>query len=381
MLSRGELFFASESELNDGSECRPRYVLKGSTELWSRLADMILMDACCYSQGRATAHIKAALGLTDSLAGMLKAKAGKRDMDFEQMWPLIQAELPAHLRGIQLGVSPEEFMGLVKKACDLARHRLNEPTYMTSLSKTACDATMWGHYGGAERGFLLAFHAPDGRLRIRSPLSAFLGSRPNDATGMETIGWFSSAEVDLLPVLYRSAPQRFNAFHRLISHFNYSEAEEHYDVPLLLPGDAPARKEAQFGLVKAANWRYEQELRAFLPATHELTPEARCANFDWTQLAGLIFGPKMSGADKVRAVVCCHMLQEARQTREPRSEPFFFLQASQQATTYQMAIEPAGVLDGFYAKKTLPFCPIQETDNATKEKARDLIKDVSVDKH
>lgn len=377
MLSRGELFFASENELNDGSECRPQYVLKGSPELWGRLANMVLMDACSYSQGRTNAHLGAALGLTDSLASILKAKAGKRDLDFEQLWPLIQAELPTHLHGIQLGVPPNEFMGLIKKACDLARHRLTEPTYMTSFSKTACDATMWGHYGGAERGFLLAFHAPDGLLRIRSPISAFFGSRPDDATGLRTIGWYSFAEVDLLPVLYRSAPQRFNAFHRLIQHFNYSEVEVHYDVPLLLPGDAPARKEAQFGLVKAANWRYEQELRAFLPATHELVPEARCVNFDWTQLAGLVFGPKMPKTDKVRAVVCCHMLQAARQIQEPRSDPFFFLQASQQSRTYQMAIEPVGVLDDFYTEELLPFRPIQATDKATKEKARDLVKHVS----
>jgi Protein of unknown function (DUF2971) len=374
MLARGEIFFASDQELNDGSECRPRYVLKGSAELWSRLVDMLLMDACCYSLGRSTAHIRTVLARTDALASVLMAKTGKRDLDFEQLWPLIQSELPVHLQGIQLGVPQDVFMRLVKEACDLARHRLTEPTYMTSLSKTACDATMWGHYGGAERGFLLVFHAPDGHLRIRSPINMFFGSKRDEATGLKTISSISSAEVELHPVLYRSAPQRFNAFHRLIRHFNYSEEEDHYDVPLLLPSDAPARKEAQFGLVKAANWKYEQEVRAFLPVTHELMPEARCTNYDWSQLAGLAFGPKMSEADKVRAVVCCHLLQAAREKQEPRSDPFFFLQASQQSSSYQMAIDPAGVLDGFYFGESLPFRPIQAMDKATKQKALDLAK-------
>lgn len=37
MLSNGLIFFASPTELNDGSECRPRLILNGSNELWSRL--------------------------------------------------------------------------------------------------------------------------------------------------------------------------------------------------------------------------------------------------------------------------------------------------------------------------------------------------------
>lgn len=52
-------------------------------------------------------------------------------------------------------------------------------------------------------------------------------------------------------------------------------------------------------------------------------------------------------------------------------------QASQQASNYQMVIEPAGVLDGFNMEKSLPFCPIQATSKATQEKARDLVKHVS----
>jgi hypothetical protein len=46
MLRQGEVYFASAGELNDASECRPRFILKGSEELWQRLVQFILENAC-----------------------------------------------------------------------------------------------------------------------------------------------------------------------------------------------------------------------------------------------------------------------------------------------------------------------------------------------
>jgi hypothetical protein len=232
---------------------------------------------------------------------------------------------------------------------------------------------MWGHYAGADRGFSIVFHAPDGKLRIHSPMAVFLGAQPISGSSIRVLGHYAEAEVELAPVLYRAAPQRFNAFYRLIPHFNYSEYEDHYDVPALLPGDAPAKKEKQFGMVKATTWKYEQEVRALLPSFQELTPEARCINYDWTQVAGLVFGPKMSQADKMRAVVCCEKLRVARAEKEPRSKPFVFLQARQQVSSFEMAITAAGVLDGAYVDGTIPFRPMAALDDAMKAKVQELV--------
>jgi hypothetical protein len=46
MLRQSEVYFASVGELNDANECRPRFILKGSEELWQRLAQFILKHAC-----------------------------------------------------------------------------------------------------------------------------------------------------------------------------------------------------------------------------------------------------------------------------------------------------------------------------------------------
>ena len=370
-LSRGELYFASAEELNDGSECRPRYILKGSAELWYRLADMILLDAMCM-RPIADASPANLRYFAEPLGLALQAKVGKRDLDFEQLGPLVRSELVELIEGVDIGVAPADFFSAVERACAQATQYLHEPAYMASLSRTGRDPTMWGHYAGADRGFAIVFHAPEGKLRIESPMSVFFGVRPVSGTSIKVLGHYADAEVELEPVLYRAAPQRFNAFYRLIPHFNYSEYEDHFDVRSLLPGDAPAKQEKQFGLVKAATWKYEQEVRAMLPSFQELTPEARCMNYDWTQVAGLIFGPKMSQADKTRAVVCCEKLRVARAQKEPRSEPFVFLQARQQVSSFEMAVTAAGVLDGSYADGTIPFRPICSVDDAAKAKAQKL---------
>lgn len=376
MLSRGELFFASADELNDGSECRPRYILKGSSELWARLADMILRDAWCFSSAVSPACARNLRALAEPLGLALKTRAGARDLDFERLWSLIHEELPPLLGRVKLDTSPAAFMSLVDQAYGRALHYLNEALYMASFSRNPRDPTMWGHYGGAERGFCIVFNAPEGKLRIQSPIVAFPGHRPSSRPGVVEMGIYSDAEVELKSVLYRSAPLRFNAFHRLIPHFSYSEEEDHYDVPLLLPGEAPARQEDRFGLVKATTWKYEQEVRAFLPCLGELTPEARCVRYDWSQFVGLIFGPKMSKVDRDRAVVCCHLLEGARRQTEFRSTRFVFMEARQRVDSFQMALDAVGVLDGVYVPRFLPFQSLHRTDAPTVAEVRNILAQI-----
>jgi hypothetical protein len=100
-LSRGELYFASAEELNDGSECRPRYILKGSEELWIRLADMILLDAICKLPSPSVSAATNLRSLDESLGRALQSKVGKRDLDFEQLGPLVMSVLPGLLAALK----------------------------------------------------------------------------------------------------------------------------------------------------------------------------------------------------------------------------------------------------------------------------------------
>ncbi|KAI1694434.1 hypothetical protein Ddc_22134 [Ditylenchus destructor] len=360
-LSRGELYFASAEELNDGSECRPRYILKGSAELWTRLADMLLLDAVALSPMPSAEAARTLGRFAKPLGQSLHAKVGKRDLDFEQLGTVIGSVLPRLLEEAQLGPAAGSIMALVLQACARARKHLDEPAYIASLTTTPRDPTMWGTTAVPSAG---------------SPSC----SMPLRATCGFVRRWMSSTFANsprAEPVLYRAAPQRFNAFHRLIHHFNFTEAEDHYDVPLLLPGEAPAKKEEQYGLVKAKTWKYEQEVRALLPTFQNLSPEQRCTTYDRAQMAGLVFGPKMSEADKARAVKCCHKLHVTSPGQERRSAPFVFLQARQQVSSFEMQITGAGVLDPTYYGSDLPLRPMTALSAAAAATVEDLVRILS----
>jgi hypothetical protein len=374
MLSRGEIFFASPHELNDGSECRPRYILRGKEELWNKLSKMILLDTCCYSRTLPQTCVKSIMGLALPLGSILLNRAGNRDMDLETLRHVIDEELPPLLKSIELDIPTPAIMDLVDLAYSRIYHYLKEPSYIASFSRTPLDPTMWGHYGGAEKGFCIVFDLPYRKLRIFSSSPLFWESRPSTKhEGVSELGSYTSTEVQLKSVMYRSAPERFNAFHGLIPYFSYSEKEFDYDLPLLLPGKAPSRQEDRLGLVKAKTWKYEQEERAFLPASNILTPEARCVRYSWSQIAGVIFGPKMDSTDIERVIVCCHLLDRSRCQIEQRSKHFVFLQASQRSDSFQMALNAVGVLDKMYAKHIMPFQAINKLDSSAVAEAAQMI--------
>jgi len=314
--------------------------------------------------------------LANPLGIALVRRTGRRDTDFDKLGPLVRGELPAIAHEFRLDLPMPVLLDLTERASIGLGRRINEPKYVASFSLTPRDPTMWGHYGGAERGFCLIFRLADGKLKIQSPYKAFNDLRPTETPGLHEWGIYADAEVQMLPVTYRSAPLRFNAFHRLIPHFVYSEEEDHYDVPLLLPGGAPRRREDAFGLVKATTWKYEQEVRAFLPAFGKIVPEARCLQYSWSQLAGVVFGPKISNEDRERLIVASYLLQQGRGQIQPRTSPFVFLAAQQRSDSFQMAVEAVGVLDGFYAPELLPIKTIDPTNRSAAASVEEILSAV-----
>lgn len=379
MLSRGEIFFASAAELNDGSECRPRYVLRGAPELWYRLCDLILLEAMLlHIDGASLSREDFAeiVDLAEPLAERIRRSASRKDLDFGELWPLVREHLPPLLPDTPLPkVSPPLLMDRVRQFIEgNLRRLLDENTYMSCFSRDPRDPTMWGHYAGADRGFCIVIRATEDKLQLNSPIRIFLGSRPGFADGITELGIYNDAEAEIAPVLYRSAPMRFNAFHRLIPHFRYSEAEEHYDVPLLL--DAPSRQESTFGLVKALTWKYEQEVRALLPSHDDLTPEARCIQLKADHFQGLVFGPKMSLKDKRRAVVACHILSADQAESRGDDRPFIFFNAAQQVDSFRVRISPVGVLGRFYSRRHLPFESLSDTDERTNSYTEQIFREM-----
>jgi len=363
MLRGGEVFFASHAELNDAQECRPRFVLKGTLELWSRLADLVLREICFrpeYGKPPTGEHIRDVLALAEPLGRFLKRKAGRRDVGIEHLNSLFAAALHEVLpSAVTDEVQRRLLVSLSKVVIDRTIPKfLHEPAYIASFSRNPCNPTMWGHYAGAEKGFVIIYEADDGKIGIQSPIPIIHGLRPAPEGSLATseVGIYRHDRLELASVSYRTRPPQANAFHRLIPWFSYSEMEDHYDVPLLLPGDAQERQERLVGLIKYSDWRYEKEVRAFLPAYGELPPDARVLRVSPEDIRGVIFGPRMSHGDKVRAIASCHLMRQALDQGCTHSLPdFAFLQAVQSLDRFALEIRSVGILDGMLHDRLLPL--------------------------
>ncbi|MEZ6122890.1 MAG: DUF2971 domain-containing protein [Planctomycetaceae bacterium] len=353
MLRRGEIFFASVAELNDANECRPRFVLNGTTELWTRLAAFILQKACFRPEvydRTSREEIRELFRLSESLGTQLKKRARNRDIGLEELDALFRELLEQEVTNSSVPLQPRLILDSIRR---VLRHEfpkaIEEHSYIASFSKNAKNPTMWGHYANAERGFVVVYTTDNGTISIASPIHMLHGTRPRpeDRLGDFEIGIYKEDKLELKAVKYGKKPPKVNAFHRLIPKFSYSEEEDHYDVPLLLGGDAKDKEEDQIGLVKFSDWRYEQEIRAFLPVYDELPPDMRVMRVGTANICGLIFGPRMSEQDKVRAVLCCHLMRESSIESQQESLPqFMFFQALQVVDRFDFQIVPVGILDG-----------------------------------
>ena len=238
MLRKGEVHFASVDELNDASECRPRFIFKGSEELWQRLAHYILLDACVssdYFQPDRSGAIKALLNLSERIGSCLKKASANHDVGFESLGALFLGHLERHLPRESRYINRGFALHLVQTFIDNQLQReLKEDKYLASFSRNATNPTMWGHYADAERGFVIVYETTDRTVHVRSPINLLHGHRPSKVwEGAAEIGIYKDEQLELKEVKYGRRPPKVNAFHRLIHKFSFSERECYYDVPEL----------------------------------------------------------------------------------------------------------------------------------------------------
>jgi len=367
MLRNGEIYFASVDELNDASECRPRFVFRGSEELWQRLAHYILFEACLssdYFRPDRMDAISGILNISNRVGTSLKKAAGNKDIGIEKLNSLFIAALEEHLADEKQDFSRGFVTHLVRNYIQAVLPRaVKEDKFIASFSLNATNPTMWGHYSAAERGFLVVYDSPDESIHVHSPINLLHGSRPSkNMEGCTEIGTYRDEHLGLEQVDYGRRPPKVNAFHRLIHKFSYSEEEDHYDVPLLIAGDAAEKKEALVGLVKYSDWRYEKEVRAFFPAYNSVLPDGRVLQVDLANMLGVVFGPRMSNEDKARAVLCCHLLVESRDQGAVDRKEMMFFQARQTIDRFDFDILPVGALDKHYLSGHLPVKPVSKLD-------------------
>jgi hypothetical protein len=379
MLRRGEVYFASPSELNDAHECRPRMVLNGSNELWQRLADFVLERVCSlsgyYSQS-SSEDMHKLLGLAEPVGQTLKKRAQNRDIEFVNLGQIFVEVLLPYLDKLLQPPLSRQISHWIRRYIDIELPRqLAEEPYIASFSLSATNPTMWGHYAGAEKGFVLVFASSDQSIHVRSQLRILHGTRPSKRLiGAKEIGIYKDERLELKHVKYGTKPPKVNAFYQLIQKFRYTDMEDHYDVPLLLPGDAAKKQENMLGLVKYSDWRYEKEVRAFFPTFGPLPPDVRALRIASKNIIGLIFGQKMSPSDKNRAIICCHLMRELQD--DGHTEDFVFFQAEQHPVKFNLEIRPVGILEGRYFGTSMPMKPVEALPMTKAQKITEIAKEI-----
>lgn len=384
MLRRGEIFFASPYELNDPNECRPRYVLKGTEELWQRLADFVLQRVIFHSERfsiRGHESISKFLNLSDQIGTQIKLTVRNRDLGLEEL-----AEMFINILDPLVPIEKTfDSVLLARLVKDFINGKLPiiaaEDRYISAFSLSATNPTMWGHYAGAEKGFVIVYGTGDNTIHVRSPIRVLDGCRPLDEKGdhME-LGTYDSDCLQLHRVRYGVRPPKVNLFHRIIHRFTYSEEEDHFDAPASIMGDAASKEEDLIGLVKYSGWRYEQELRAFFPFHGAALPDIRVLSAA-KSVKGLIFGPRMSDEDKARAILCCHIMKNSMgPLTEPANhsiEPFMFFEARSQVNRFGFDVLPLGILKEHFSTYGLPFTPVSKTNTSVQQMAMKMAEQIA----
>lgn len=378
MLRRGEIFFASPSELNDANECRPRWILSGNLEHWKRLADWILTRVCFGADtphGKLD-HVREILMTADEVGLRLKRAAKSRNIGLEELGQMFSGAAREPLEKAVGDVT----CGLITNAAEhFISNRLpgflGESKYMSSFSLQATNPTMWGHYAAAEKGFVLVYRTRDNKLNVKSCVRNLFGSKTktDDVLGCEVneLGIYDELSIPLRQVEYRATPPKVNALRELVPHFHFSEREEHYDGPELLMGEASEKEGGQIGLIKSTDWRYENEVRAFFPNWQELAPDERVLSVDINNFVGVVFGARMSLRDRGRVCICCH--HWIRSSGRMESDICLF-QAEQVKDKFDFIIKPVGIVDpNSSAFRYKPqFIGLRDLDSAEADHLRTL---------
>lgn len=388
MLKNGEIFLASKDEVNDGSECRPFYVLQGGNELWQRLGRLVLVNSIFQTTAYfhlSKEEIGAILGCGYEWGLEIKKAAGKKDLPLGELRPLLKSLFSAFFKDKLDGQLVNNFSRVIDHGCSSIEKIVSEDehTYIMSFSRNGLNTTMWGHYAAAEKGYALVFSTNNNKFKVKSNGRIFHNKNDDlnstDNRSFYTVGdYYKETFLELKSVKYLRKPPKVNAFHKLIPFFEYTEQEDHYDVPLNIGASASRKQEDALGLIKSSHWRYESEVRGiFSPYGGVISPEARVLKYDINHLEGIILGTKISSDYEKRLKACCSMLINNR-GEERKTLPV--LKAVQSASKFEFNLIAEGLVDGDYhgygTEYEMYFTQYEKLDRDNANAVQELISNI-----
>ena len=310
MLRRAEIFFAIREELNDANELNANYVFNGHANSWFRLTRLILHEAAIMGGAQDTAIIgNAELDrITHEISGQAYTEFKRRDASLSEVRSFISKKINSLSKQIEVKGAVER--GLPKLLEVLIPQELQQKAAIASFSNTATNPVIWGHYADAGRGFGLIYQPIDNKLEVRTLCDSNItgidirGKKPVVITG-------HTFAIQLEKVIYRKTPPKLNGFHLL----SYQLAQEPgsfdlHDTTLYFKGinikDYKASK-----LIKHPAWKYEGEVRSFLPFGLFKANESatRIAEVGARNIVGIILGPEISQRDTQSCLRSLEMLR------------------------------------------------------------------------
>ncbi|EOO7438027.1 DUF2971 domain-containing protein [Escherichia coli] len=375
MLRNGEVFFASPKELNDIHECRPQYIFSAEMEVWSRFIRSILVNTCIKMELEPDAPLSSLiLSFHENILKCLLKGRKAKSIDYQ---PLLDglSDIFVNEAMDKLNFKDARKAIISFKSCihDDLDTTLNDSYYVSSFSKNVNNLTMWGHYGGAEKGFAIIYETNDGKVTLESDLDLF-PMMEQTGTHSYNFGISNSIESTIMDVAYKNKPVRANGFRRLINTFSFSSYEQQYDYQEVLLSRLPGFNESEIGWVKYTDWKYEKEMRLHLPVYNEIPAPLRSVRIHPKHIKGIIFGSRATESDKENILSACYHLKVSNKNKYE----IFVLQAKTIPNQYKIKVNVLGRIPEIHGFR-LPFIEkLNQETRGLKKEAEEMAKVINL---
>jgi hypothetical protein len=213
----------------------------------------------------------------------------------------------------------------LKRFIDLYRY---PDSYFVSFSKSSKNTLMWSHYASRHCGYCLVFKTMDGLLNMDTSWGKKT-VRCNTPRGITaTTGSFSlPTKFEFKDIKYRANVESIDAARFMpMCILGLGEFESNEERTAFI------KENQQKYLEKHNCWEYENESRLVLSESvpwvfgqhNPLPKQDRLFHYDFSQLAGIIFGPKMATSEKERITsiveMKCNLLCRDRDKNSNYSE-------------------------------------------------------------
>lgn len=375
MLRHGEIYFASQKELNDSHECRPQFVFSGDAEIWSRFIHKIIVKICMHLNLKQDSDLaRVLLSFQKEITTSILKGRRSRSFDYDDLLQKIDVSF----NDIMMTNLPFGEFRQVSRALDYYINKelddeLNENLYMSSFSKSARNLTMWGHYGDAEKGFAIVYESFNGKVEIESdaPLFNSFIKEPNHITRIENS---ISTTIQIMNVEYKNKPVRVNAFSRLINGFIYSDQELDYDYSQDLLSRINPFDEQHVGWVKYSDWKYEKELRLHLPVYDVLPAPLRNIRISARHIKGVILGSRISPTDKENIISACYNLKKSHSG----AGDIFIFEAKTIRNQYNITVKALGTVPDLLGRHLPYIAPFTKESKKIKEVATKIAEAINL---